>query len=82
RGETLGEFKPGSLKLALKAGVPIVPITIRGSYRIMEQNGIIIKPAQVKVFISNPIYTDRLNKKQAAELPEKVREIIEQGFSR
>lgn len=26
KNETFGEFKPGSLKLALKAGVPIVPV--------------------------------------------------------
>lgn len=79
--ETLGEFKPGSLKLALKAGVPIVPITIRGSYKIMEGNNNIIKPAHVEIEIFEPILTAELTKKQAAELPERVRKIIEQGLS-
>ncbi len=82
KGATLGEFKPGSLKLALKAGVPIVPITIRGSYKIMEQNGFIIKPAHVEITIAAPIPTAGLTKEEAAELPERVREIIEQGLSR
>lgn len=81
KGESLGEFKPGSLKLALKAGVPIVPITIRGSYKIMEQNGFIIKPAHVELIISDPILTAKLTKEQAAELPERVREIIEQELT-
>ncbi|OLN32746.1 lysophospholipid acyltransferase family protein [Desulfosporosinus metallidurans] len=80
KGEFLGEFKPGSLKLGLKAGVPIVPITIRGSYKIMEQNGFIIKPALVEITISDPILTDGLTKDKGTELPEKVRQIIEQGL--
>jgi 1-acyl-sn-glycerol-3-phosphate acyltransferase len=82
KGNELGEFKPGSLKLGLKAGVPIVPITIRGSYKIMEQNGFIIKPAHVEIMISDPIPTTGLTKDQAAELPEQVFRIIEQGLSR
>ncbi|MDP4128125.1 MAG: lysophospholipid acyltransferase family protein [Bacillota bacterium] len=80
KGAALGEFKPGSLKLGMKAGVPIVPISIQGSYKIMEQNGFIIKPALVKITISDPIPTVGLTKDQAAELPEKVRQIIEQGL--
>jgi len=81
KGPTLGEFKPGSLKLALKAGVPIVPITIRGSYKIMEENGFRIKPARVEISIFDPIPTAGLTKEQAGELPERVKKIIKQGLS-
>lgn len=81
KNETLGEFKPGSLKLALKAGVPIVPVAIQGSYKIMEQNGFLIKPAHVKITIFDPIPTAGLTKEQATELPERVRKIIEQGLA-
>ncbi|MDQ7092523.1 lysophospholipid acyltransferase family protein [Desulfosporosinus sp. PR] len=81
KGEALGEFKPGSLKLGLKAGVPIVPVTIRGSYKIMEQNRFIIKPAHVEIIISDPILTFGLTKEQASELPEKVLQRIEQGLA-
>lgn len=80
KGENLGEFKPGSLKLAVKAGVPIVPITIRDSYKIMEKNGFKIKPAHVVITIHDPLPTAELTKEQAAELPERVREIIELGL--
>ena len=34
----MGEFKAGSFKLATKSKVPIVPVTISGSYKIMETN--------------------------------------------
>jgi len=81
KGETLGEFKPGSLKLAVKAEVPIVPITIRGSYKILEQNGFMIKPAHVEISILDPIPTAGLTKEQATELPEKVRKIIDDSLA-
>lgn len=76
RGEQLGEFKPGSFKLATKAGVPIVPVTIKGSYKIMEANGGLIKPAVVEMFISEPIPTAGLSKEETEQLPGKVRNII------
>jgi len=49
------EFKPGSLKLAIKSGVAIVPVTIDGSYRIMQKKSWIIRPADVKVIVSEPV---------------------------
>lgn len=76
RGDQLGEFKPGSFKLATKAEVPIVPVTIKGSYNIMEANGWLIKPAVVEVFISEPVPTAGLSKEEIEQLPEKVRNII------
>ena len=76
RGDQLGEFKPGSFKLATKAGVPIVPVTIKGSYNIMEANGNLIKPAVVEMFISEPVPTAGLSKEETEQLPEKVRNII------
>lgn len=80
KGEKMGEFKPGSFKLALKAGSPIVPVTIRGSYKLMERQGFIIKPAQVEVIISQPIPTSGLSKDQGSLLPEQVREIIQRNL--
>jgi 1-acyl-sn-glycerol-3-phosphate acyltransferase len=72
----MGEFKPGSLRIAIKANVPIVPLTIKGSYKLMEENGFVIKPADVEIVISEPIETAGLTKEQTNELNEKVRAII------
>lgn len=76
KGETMGEFKAGSLRIAVKAGVPIVPVTIKGSYRLMENNGFLIKPAEVEVIISAPIETSGLTKEQISGLNDEVRSII------
>ena len=76
KGGPLGEFKPGSFKLATKSKAPIVPITINGSYKLMEANGNKIKPALVELIIHPPIETANLNKEQQEELPKVVKDII------
>ncbi|ADY56676.1 1-acyl-sn-glycerol-3-phosphate acyltransferase [Syntrophobotulus glycolicus DSM 8271] len=80
KGMALGEFKPGSFKLAVKAKALIVPVTIRGSYQIMEAQKFIIKPAEVEIVISKPIETKNLTKEQEALLPEQVRSIIQSNL--
>ena len=77
KGKEMGEFKPGSMKLALKAEAAIVPVAIRGSYKIMEENGFIIKPGLVEVVIAKPIPTKDLTKEQVRNLPALVQEIIQ-----
>ncbi|MEY7999133.1 lysophospholipid acyltransferase family protein [Clostridium sp. Mt-5] len=69
KGPKIGEFKKGSLKLAFKSKVPIVPIAIDGSYKLREGNKHnIIKPADVKMTICKPIYTDNLSKEEMSNL--------------
>lgn len=76
KGDTMGDFKPGSFKLASKAGVPIIPVTIKGSYKIMEQNGFLIKPALVEVIISPPVQTSGISKEEVKNLHNVVKDII------
>ena len=47
RGEEVGEFKNGGFRAALKAGVPVIPVVIDGTYKAMEANHMWIHPAEV-----------------------------------
>lgn len=69
------EFKKGSLKLGIKAGVPIVPITIIGTYAMFEET-MYFQKQEVKIIIHDPIYPDQLSKEEEANLSETVRNII------
>lgn len=74
--DKMGEFKAGSFKLATKPKVPIIPVTINGSYRLMEGNGGKVKPATVELYIHPAIETAGLSKEELNALPETVQSII------
>ncbi len=64
----VGKFKRGSLKIALREEVPIVPVVIRGSYKLREANDGLIKAAEVEMNILDPIYTSELSKEEKKDL--------------
>ncbi|MCM0650716.1 1-acyl-sn-glycerol-3-phosphate acyltransferase [Clostridium swellfunianum] len=81
KGPDMGEFKKGAMKLALKAGVPIVPVTINGTYKMFEsQNGKKTKPVEVDLIISKPINTKSLSKEEQNNLSEHVKAIIQKNL--
>lgn len=50
-------FERGWLRMVTNNGVPIVPITIKNSYKIISYNGKAIHSARVECIISKPIET-------------------------
>lgn len=76
RGPSPLEFKPGSLRLALRSGVPIVPVTLNGTYRLYEEKGYPVAGATVDFHVHPAIETKGLSRAEAKGLTEKVRSII------
>ena len=77
-GPDPGRFHKGSLKLATKPGVPIVPISINGSYKMFEEEGY-LKGARIDVIVHEPIETKNLSRDEERELNDKVEKIIVDG---
>ncbi|NMM64820.1 1-acyl-sn-glycerol-3-phosphate acyltransferase [Clostridium sp. P21] len=75
----MGEFKKGSMKLAIKANVPIVPITVDGTYRVLEV-GNKVCGNKVKMIIHKPIYIDNLSQDEKKGLSEMLHGIIKNGL--
>lgn len=70
-------FKRGAFSLAAKSGVPIVPVTINGSYRILPKGSFDIRPAQITVTIDPPIDTTAVKTREdEMKLMDQVRTII------
>lgn len=83
KGPSLGEFKKGSMKLGIKAEVPIIPIAIDGTYKCMEGNPKNkIKSAEVNLIINKPIDTSTLSREEQNNLAEKIKEIIEESLDK
>lgn len=51
-------FKRGAFIVAEKAGVPILPVTILGSYKIMRRDTVLISPGDITLVIDKPIPTE------------------------
>ena len=71
-GELL-PFKKGAFVLALRTGVPIVPVGIRGSREIMPKGAWRIRPGTVHVRIGPPLEVDGLSEEQRNALLEDAR---------
>ncbi len=53
----LGRFKKGAFRLAMAAGVPIVPIVFRNALDALPKHGVIVRPTTVEVVVHPPIAT-------------------------
>jgi 1-acyl-sn-glycerol-3-phosphate acyltransferase len=77
----LQPFKRGAFSLAVKAGVPIVPLIINGTFKIMPKGSLEIKPAIISVILEQPISTEGfLGKDGEMKLMEKVHKVIEKNY--
>ena len=81
RSNTMGEFKKGSMRLAIKAGVPIVPVTIFDTYTALEGNNGKIKKANAKLIFDKPIYLDGMSKEEKANISDVVKNIIQNNLN-
>lgn len=80
KGKPVAEFKGGSFKLATKSKCPIVPITINGTYKLLETNNNIIKGADIELVIHPLINVNNLTKEELEKLPESVHSIISSKY--
>ena len=53
-------FKKGGFVLAIKSKLPIVPLTISGTYSALPKGSLNIKKRDIKLFINKPIKTEGL----------------------
>lgn len=75
KGGPVIDFKAGSFKLAYKSGVPILPVTIDGTFRLYEEKNK-VQSGKVIITVHPPVPTAGLTKDDQAQIPEKVRSIV------
>lgn len=73
-------FKKGSMKLAINSKAAIVPITIDGTYNVLEV-GKKVMGNKINMVIHKPIYADLLNKEEVQDLSKYVHHIIEEELN-
>jgi len=73
-------FKQGTFHLAIRSGVPIVPVSIIGSGQIMPKRSLKVTPGRVKLIIGKPIEVKDYTLENRHELINKVRNVIIKNY--
>lgn len=72
----LTEFADGGFRLAQQLGVPIVPVSMVGSFQHLRTEDWILRPATITVYLHGTIETKDMRKEDVPTLKQRVKEII------
>ena len=77
----MGKFKGGAAYLAIKSGVPVIPVAIIGTREILPMHGKVFHPGEVRIKIGDPLpvahLTRRDRKQFTLELEKRVAQMLE-----
>jgi 1-acyl-sn-glycerol-3-phosphate acyltransferase len=68
------KFKSGAFIMAIEAGIPILPVVIKGTFEAGPRQRIRVNPQPVELIVGEPISTKGLNPKERYELRERTRQ--------
>ena len=76
RDGRLGQFKKGAFIMAIRAQVPIIPITIQNSRNVQPPGKYGIRPGRIDVLFHDPIETRGMTLDDRDRLVQQTRAII------
>ncbi|HKN23548.1 MAG TPA: lysophospholipid acyltransferase family protein [Candidatus Acidoferrum sp.] len=74
----LNEFEDGGFRLAQQLGVPIVPVSLVGSFHHLRTEDWILRPTTINVFLHDTIETKGMHKEDVPALKAHIKQIIEE----
>lgn len=77
----VGRFRRGLFLLAIEAGLPVVPVAVSGTHRVMRKGMLTTRPGAVALVVHPPMPTGGLTRADAAALAERVRGVIAASVS-
>jgi 1-acyl-sn-glycerol-3-phosphate acyltransferase len=77
RDGNLQEFKEGVAYIAIKAGVPIIPVGLTGTRGVLPMGSGIVRRGRVTLRIGDPISTEGCSLKDRQKLTDEVRERVQ-----
>ena len=77
----LRPFKEGGAYIAIRAGVPVVPLVLIGTRKVLPYGSGLIQPGEVTLRILKPIDTKQLSLKDRGKLTDELRNLISSNLS-
>lgn len=69
----LRDFKRGGFFMARNAGLPMVPVAVRGLYTVLPKGAYIMRPGHIETYIGPPVETKGMTDAQVGELAKRMR---------
>jgi 1-acyl-sn-glycerol-3-phosphate acyltransferase len=76
----LQDFKKGAVVMAIKAGVPIVPVACSGAHRVMRKRSLKIYPGEILVEFLDPIDSSKYSFDERDALNDRVHDAMAAGL--
>jgi len=76
----LQEFKKGTAVMAIKSGVPVVPVACSGAHRVMEKRKLKITPGEILVEFLGPVDPTNYSLDQRDELLREIHDRLAAGL--
>jgi 1-acyl-sn-glycerol-3-phosphate acyltransferase len=78
----LGRFHSGAFALAIRTGVPLVPVVLEGSYRVIMPKTLQVNPGTIiRILIDKPIDLSSYTRGDKQRLMEDVHQIMDRNLS-
>ena len=76
----LQPFKRGAFNIAVRAGIPVIPLTVNGTFPILPKGSMVVRPRPVTIVLDDPIPVEGRGKDAELRLMEKVHEAIARNY--
>ncbi len=73
-------FKSGAFVMAIKAGVSVLPVAVRGTFQIVPKNTLKVTPGKAQLIIGTPISCEGKSIKDKENLRIETQRIVEKMF--
>jgi 1-acyl-sn-glycerol-3-phosphate acyltransferase len=81
RDGKLQPLKRGAFALAVKAGIPVVPVTINNTFKILPRGSLRVNPADIEIVFDKPIPMNGIEGREGEErLMKQVQAAIERNY--
>ncbi len=75
-------FQRGAFMLAVEAGVPIVPVSLLGAYRLLDERRFLFRPGTAAVVLHEPVSMAGVTRRDLPGVMAQVRETLAQSLAR
>lgn len=74
-------FKKGAFVIAVKSGVPIVPVSVSGGVRILPKGSVLVRTGRLVVRFGEPIPVSGYTLETKEHLMDRVRQAVQRGLA-